>query len=147
MEERIILSKYADTTLGDRFNVKYYITVLNKAILDFCVRILDHVPNDDMTLIGGTLNRCCQLFTTCMYYTYIDDKKFCAELMQNMRKGSSDILDTFKNKKPMDAARTIAYEIGIVSESDTNYTVADRMILVFSAARKLGFKFDFSWKL
>ena len=145
--EKIILSKYADTTLGDRFNVKYFITALNKAILDFCMRVLDHMPNDDMTLIDGTLSRCCQLFTTCMYYTYADDKKFAAELMQNMRKGSSDILETFKNKKPMDAARTIAYEIGIVSESDTNYTVADRMILVFSAARKLGFKFDFSWNL
>ena len=147
MEERIILSKYVDTTLGDRFNVKYFITALNKAILDFCMRVLDHMPNDDMTLIDGTLSRCCQLFATCTYYTYADDKKFAAELMQNMRKGSSDILDTFKNKKPMDAARTVAYEIGIVSESDTNYTVADRMILVFSAARKLGFKFDFSWKL
>jgi hypothetical protein len=91
MEEKIILSKYADTTLGDRFNVKYFITALNKAILDFCMRVLDHMVDDDMTLIDGTLSRCCQLFATCMYYTYINDKKFCAELMQNMRKGSSDI--------------------------------------------------------
>lgn len=145
--EKIILSKLIDKELGDKFNVKYHITQLNKAILDFCVRILDHTPDEDMNLIEGTLYRCCNYFATCMHYTYINDKKFCAELMQNMRKGSSDILETFKNKQPMDAARTIAYEIGIVSESDTNYTVADRMILVFCAARKLGFKFDFSWKM
>ena len=145
--EKIILSNLVDKELGDKFNVKYYITQLNKAILDFCVRILDYKLDDDMNLIEGSLYRCCNYFATCTYYTYNDDTKFTAELMQNMRKGSSDILDTFKNKKPMDAARLVAYEIGIVSESDINYTVADRMILVFSAARKLGFKFDFSWKI
>jgi hypothetical protein len=145
--EKIILSNLVDKELGDKFNVKYYITQLNKAILDFCVRILDYKLDDDMNLIEGSLYRCCIYFATCTYYTYIDDTKFAAELMQNMRKGSSDILDTFKNKKPMDAARLVAYEIGIVSESDTNYTVSDRMILVFCAARKLGFKFDFSWKM
>lgn len=145
--EKIILSNLVDKELGDKFNVKYHITQLNKAILDFCVRILDYKLGDDMNLIEGSLYRCCNYFATCTYYTYNDDIKFAAELMQNMRKGSSDILDTFKNKKPMDAARLVAYEIGIVSESDTNYTVADRMILVFCAARKLGFKFDFSWKL
>lgn len=147
MEERIILAKLVNRAIGDKFNVKYCITKLNKAILDFCVAILDMSPGTESDDMREALNRCCQLFATCAYYTYADDKKFAAELIQNMRKGSSDILDTFKNKKPMDAARTIAYEIGIVSESDTNYTAADRMILVFSAARKLGFKFDFSWKL
>ena len=145
--EKIILSNFIDKELGDKFNVKYHITQLNKAILDFCVRILDHTLDGDMNLIEGSLYRCCNYFATCTYYTYINNAKFAAELMQNMRKGSSDIVETFKNKQPMDAARTIAYEIGIVSESDTNYTVADRMILVFCAARKLGFKFDFSWKM
>ena len=145
--EKIILSKYINRALGDRFNVKHSITKLNKSILDFCIAILDYdfASNDEE--IKDALENCCSEFATCTYYTYIDDKKFAAELMQNMRKGSSDILDTFKNKNPISAARTVAYEIGIVSESDTNYTVADRMILVFSAARKLGFKFDFSWNL
>ena len=145
--EKIILSKYINRALGDRFNVKYSITKLNKSILDFCMAILDYDFGSSDEEIEDALENCCSEFATCMYYTYIDDKKFAAELMQNMRKGSSDILETFKNKTPMSAARTIAYEIGIVSESDTNYTVADRMILVFSAARELGFKFDFSWKL
>ena len=142
--EKIVLQKLVHRALGDKFNVKYCITKLNKAILDFCVAILDDIESDNMR---DALDRCCVGFATCMHYTYINDKKFCAELMENMYIGSSDILDTFKDKQPMDAARTVAYEIGIVSESDTNYTVADRMILVFAAARKLGFKFDFSWKL
>lgn len=147
MEERIVLQKLANRAIGDKFNVKYCITKLNKAILDFCVAILDMSPGTESDDVRNALDRCCVGFATCMHYTYIDDINFCAELMQNMHKGSSDILETLKKKKPMDAARTIAYEIGIVSESDTNYTVADRMILVFSAARKLGFKFDFSWKM
>ena len=147
MEERIILSKYVNRSLGDKFNVKYSITKLNKSILDFCMAILDYDFSSTDEELKDALENCCSEFATCTYYTYADDKKFAAELMQNMRKGSSDIFDTFKNKTPISAARTVAYEIGIVSESDTNYTVADRMILVFSAARKLGFKFDFSWKL
>jgi hypothetical protein len=145
--EKIILSKYVNYSLGDRFNVKYSITKLNKSILDFCMAILDYDLTSNDEELKEALENCCSEFATCMHYTYINDTKFCAELMQNMRKGSSDILDTFKNKQPIDAARTIAYEIGIISESDTNYTVADRMILVFTAARKFGFKFDFSWNL
>ena len=147
MEEKIVLQKLVNRAIENKFNVKYCITKLNKAILDFCVAILDMSPGTESDDVRDALDRCCVGFATCMHYTYIDDRKFCAELMQNMRKGSSDILDTFKNKQPIDAARIIAYEIGIVSESDTNYTAADRMILVFSAARKLGFKFDFSWKM
>lgn len=147
MEERIVLQKLVNRAIGDKFNVKYCITKLNKAILDFCVAILDMSPGTESDDMRNALDRCCVGFATCMHYTYINDMNFCAELMQNMRKGSSDILETLKKKKPMDAARTIAYEIGILSESDTNYTVADRMILVFCAARKLGFKFDFSWKM
>lgn len=145
--EKIILSKYVNYSLGDRFNVRYSITKLNKSILDFCMAILDYDLTSNNEELKEALENCCSEFATCMHYTYINDTKFCAELMQNMRKGSSDILDTFKNKQSIDAARTVAYEIGIVSESDTNYTVADRMILVFAAARKLGFKFDFSWNL
>ena len=101
--------------------------------------------NNILTLedIEYNLINACEWFATSLYVTYHSDK--IKEILNTIEEDSEDILQNCENDA--DLPRTVAYDIGTNSEQSINYSLTERIILLVAAAKRLKYKFDFSWNL
>ena len=132
----IQLSDLVEKNYNDN-SIKRLITYTNADIMDFACAII--TAQD----IEETLLSACKWFATSLYVTYHTEK--IQELLDVVDEDSNQILETCTNDEHL--LDTIAYEIGTNSEGTPNYSVMERMVLVCAAAKKMGYKFDFSWNL
>ena len=117
-------------------SIKRLITYTNADIMDFACSIITAQE------IEEPLVSACQWFATSLYVTYHADK--IQEMLTTIDEDSEQILESCANDEHLPDTR--AYEIGTNSETNPNYSVMERMVLVCAAAKRLNYKFDFSWK-
>ena len=89
------------------------------------------------------LHEAFEWFATSLHATYHSEK--IKEILQTIAEDSADIEASCENDD--DLPKTIAYDLGTNSEFHNNYSLVERMILIVAAARRMGYKFDFSWNL
>ena len=118
-------------------SIRRLITYTNADIMNIVIAI---ITGDDIT---DMLNSACTWFATSLHVTYATDR--IQEILNDMQADIQQILSDCADDKHF--ADTAAFEIGTNSETSTNYSVVERMILICAAAQHMGWKFDFEWNL
>lgn len=75
-----------------------------------------------------------------------DDKMF-AEVMKSIETDINNVYEFFDKKDIPTSLRYFAFDIGLNSENDNNYSATTKLIELFALSKKFGLEFDFSWDL
>lgn len=118
-------------------SIRRLITYTNADIMDTVAAI---ITGQD---IAEPLQSASRWFATSLYVTYHADK--IREIFKQMEEDIAQIISDCGSEKNF--ADTAAYEIGTNSESPTNYSAVERMVLLCAAAQSMGWEFDFEWNL
>ena len=134
--------KFSDLviTAYNESSIRRLITYVNADIMNMAAGL---IMATEQEILHEDLISACTWFATSLYATYHSGK--IQEILQMIDEDSDNILTTCANDEHL--LDTIGYEIGTNSEGIPNYSVVERMVLVCAAAKKMGYKFDFSWNL